>query len=176
VGIKPVKQVSSLPLLELGDNMRILHTKKQRLITVLPTLALLLTAALAGCNGKEDDTQTAPPTASPTMPMPSGPSTAGTNPAGTPGTAPGGPGGTMMNKPSANPNGEAGDVLITAKVKSALIADTQVGATGINVDTKSGTVVLRGKVKTAAAKQAAMADAKKMQGVKNVIDQLAVAP
>lgn len=82
----------------------------------------------------------------------------------------------MMNKPSQNPNGAAGDAVITAKVKSALIADTNVGATGINVDTKSGTVVLRGKVKTAAAKQAAMADAKKMQGVKNVIDQLTVAP
>jgi len=35
---------------------------------------------------------------------------------------------------------------------------------------------VRGKVKTAAAKQSALADAKKIQGVKRVIDQLAVIP
>lgn len=158
--------------------MRTISFHKIRL-TALPVAALMMTAALAGCNGKADEapaTPAASPAAAPATPMPSGPSTAGTNPSGTPGAAPGGPGGTMMNKPSQNPNGAAGDAVITAKVKSALIADTEVGATGINVDTKSGTVVLRGKVKTAAAKTAAVADAKKMQGVKNVIDQLAVTP
>lgn len=159
--------------------MRTPHSHRIRLAAALPVAALIMTAALAGCNGKGDEAQTTPaaaPSAAPATPMPSGPSTAGTDPSGTPGAAPGGPGGTMMNKPSQNPNGAAGDAVITAKVKSALIADANVGATGINVDTKSGTVVLRGKVKTAAAKQAAVADAKKMQGVKTVIDQLAVAP
>ena len=163
--------------------MRISYFNNKRLAVAMPIAALMMTAALAGCKGKEDDASSTPaaspsaaPAEAPGMPMPSGPSTAGANPSGTPGTAPGGPGGTMMNKASQNPNGAAGEAVITAKVKSALIADTNVGATGINVDTKSGTVVLRGKVKTAAAKQAAVADAKKMQGVKNVIDQLAVAP
>ncbi|MDQ2687632.1 MAG: BON domain-containing protein, partial [Armatimonadota bacterium] len=95
-------------------------------------------------------------------------------------TTPGGPsgpaGGTMMNQPSTNPNGAAGDGLITAKVKSAIIADTKVGAHNVNVDTKSGVVVLRGNVKTEAAKAAAEADAKKMQGVTKVVNQLTVNP
>ncbi len=82
----------------------------------------------------------------------------------------------MMNQPSTNPNGAAGDGLITAKVKSAIIADTKVGAHNVNVDTKSGVVVLRGNVKTEAAKAAAEADAKKMQGVTKVVNQLTVNP
>lgn len=153
--------------------MRTLNTNKTRW-AALPVAALLLSTALAGCKGKEDDTATTPPAA--TTPTAGGPSTPGMNPAGTPGAAPGGPGGTMMNKTSENPNGATGDAVITAKVKSALIADTKVGATGINVDTKSGTVVLKGTVSSAAAKEAAVADAKKMEGVKNVIDQLTVKP
>ena len=147
----------------------------------LPVAALLLTGALAGCGNKADDA--AAPTTTPattpmnaTTPTAGGPSTPGNNPSGTPGSAPGGPGGTMMNKESQNPNGATGDAVITAKVKSAIIADTKVGATGVNVDTKSGTVVLKGTVSSAAAKDAAVADAKKMQGVKNVIDQLTVKP
>ncbi len=159
--------------------MRTLNTNK--LWAALPVAALLLSGALAGCSDKADNTT--PPTTTPattpmnsTTPTSSGPSTPGMNPAGTPGTAPGGPGGTMMNKPSENPNGATGDAVITAKVKSAIIGDTKVGATGVNVDTKSGTVVLKGTVSSAAAKAAAVADAKKMQGVKNVIDQLVVKP
>ncbi len=164
--------------------MRTLNTNKTRW-AILPVAGLLLTGALAGCGNKSDDTATTPttPTTTPaTTPMNSstptagGPSTPGMNPSGTPGAAPGGPGGTMMNKPSENPNGATGDAVITAKVKSAIIADTKVGATGINVDTKSGTVVLKGEVSSAAAKEAAVADAKKMQGVKNVIDQMTVKP
>ena len=161
--------------------MRTLNTNKMYR-AALPVAALLLTGALAGCGNKSDDTATTPtttPAATPTAattPTAGGPSTPGMNPSGTPGAAPGGPGGTMMNKQSENPNGATGDAVITAKVKSAIIADTKVGATGVNVDTKSGTVVLKGTVSSAAAKAAAVADAKKMQGVKNVIDQLTVKP
>lgn len=155
--------------------MQTLNTNKTRW-AVLPVAALLLSTALAGCKGKEDDAATPPPPPAVTTPTAGGPSTPGTNPAGTPGAAPGGPGGTMMNKTSQNPNGAPGDAVITAKVKSAIIADTKVGATGVNVDTKSGTVVLKGDVSSAAAKAAAVADAKKMQGVKTVIDQLTVKP
>lgn len=151
--------------------MQTLNTNKRW--AVLPVAALLLSTALAGCKGKDDTT---PPPPAMTTPTAGGPSTPGSDPAGTPGAAPGGPGGTMMNKTSQNPNGATGDVVITAKVKSAIIADTKVGAKGLNVDTKSGTVVLKGEVSSAAAKAAAVADAKKMQGVKNVIDQLTVKP
>ena len=158
--------------------MQTLNTNKIRW-AVLPVAALLLSGALAGCKGNEDATPTTTPATSPmnsSTPTAAGSSTPGTDPSGTPGAAPGGPAGTMMNKPSENPNGATGDAVITAKVKSAIIADTKVGASGLNVDTKSGTVVLKGTVSSEAAKTAAVADAKKMEGVKNVIDQLTVKP
>ena len=126
--------------------MRAPKTQRFRL-TALPVAAFALMATLAGCTDKAGDTTPAAPTS--------------------------GPSGTMMTKP---PQSAAGNAIITAKVRSALIADAAVGADGINVDTISGTVVVRGKVKTAAAKQSAVADAKKVQGVKRVIDQLEVAP
>lgn len=132
--------------------------------------ALVAVSVLAGCKGK-DEADNAPSTAPAT-----GASTPGVNPGASPGTAPGGPGGTMMNKPSTNPAGVPGDMLITAKVKSALIADTKVTARDLNVDTKSGTVVLGGKQATAEAKTAAIADAHKIEGVKNVIDHVSVKP
>ncbi len=135
--------------------------------------ALLAVSALAGCKGK-DEADSAP--AAPASPGASGASTPGTDPGASPGTAPGGPGGTMMNKPSENPAGAGGDALITGKVKSALIGDTKVAARDINVDTKSGTVVLGGKQATTEAKAAAIADAHKIEGVKNVIDHLTVKP
>ena len=148
--------------------MRLLTNNSGRWAIVLPVAALMLTAALAGCKGKDEESAT------PTTPA-SGASTPGTNPeTTTPGATPGGPGGTMMNKPSTNPNGAPGDALITAKVKSALIKDTI--AKSINVDTKSGTVVLGGTVANATDKATAIADAKKIEGVKNVIDHLAIKP
>ena len=146
---------------------------------VLPFAALALTAALAGCGSKGQTANMTPPapnSAPGAEPSATGASTPGMNPAASPGAMPGGPGGTMMNKPSMNPAGAPGDALITAKVKSTLIADTKVGAADINVNTKSGTVVLEGKQATAAAKTEAIADAKKIEGVKNVIDHLSVKP
>lgn len=140
-----------------------------RWAVVLPVAALMLTAALAGCKGKDEEA------AAPATTPASGASTPGTNPeTTTPGAMPGGPGGTMMNKPSMNPNGAPGDALITAKVKSALIKDTI--AKSINVDTKSGTVVLGGTVANATDKATAIADAKRIEGVKNVIDHLTIKP
>ncbi len=155
-------------------DMKIGNAKLGRL-AVLPLAAMMVASVAVGCKSDKDDSANVPPPAA--TPNASGTSTPGTHPGTTtPGTAPGGPGGTMMNKPSANPMGTVGDGVITAKVKSDLIGDTRVGATSINVDTKSGTVVLRGSVKSAAAKQAALSDARKMQGVKNVIDQLSIKP
>lgn len=131
------------------------------------------------------DTGTATPTPSPDNAGPNGaPSTAPAK-AGdgataitnrTPKAAPGGPGGTMMNKPSTNPAGALGDAEITLRVKNALIADTNVKASAINVDVKSQVVVLRGTQATQAAKNAAAKDAAQIKGVRQVINQLAVKP
>lgn len=153
--------------------MRTPTLRSNRWAIVLP-VAAMMTAALAGCNGKEEaQAPTTPPTAA--SPAASGSSTPGTNPeTTTPGAMPSGPGGTMMNKPSTNPNGAPGDALITAKVKSALIKDTI--ASTINVNTKSGTVVLEGKVANAKDKATAISDSKRIEGVKNVIDHLSIKP
>ncbi len=177
------------------------HTQESRTQTALP-LALLMAAALAaGCHNSQGQTDTTPgnPTPGPVTsdtktatPVPS-PDNAGPN--GTPGAAPapagpgasavtnrpptaapGGPGGTMMNKPSTNPAGALGDAEITLRVKNALVADTHVKASAINVDTKSQVVVLRGSQPTQAGITAALADAKQIKGVHQVISQLTVRP
>ncbi|BDI28911.1 hypothetical protein CCAX7_009620 [Capsulimonas corticalis] len=140
----------------------------------LSLAAALAVALTAGC-GKKDE-ETAPPPSQPStmtpVPAAGAGATATTN--APPATAPGGPGGTMMNKPSTNPNGAIGDAQITMKVKNALIVDSKVAAKDINVDTKSETVVLRGTQADAASISAAVADAKKIEGVKQVINQLTV--
>ncbi len=151
--------------------MRFSFIPQNRLSFAVPIAALLLVSSLAGCKGKDDEAAT-PTATTPVTPNASGGSTPGTDAAGTPGAMPGGPGGTMMNKPSTNPNGVPGDMAITAKVKSALIKDTI--AKGINVNTKSGTVVLQGEVANLKDKQTAITDAKKVEGVANVIDHLTV--
>jgi len=165
----------------------------------VPCAAALLGMAFAGCHNSEGQTDTSQsnPTPGPVVtdtktatPLP-GPNTAGPN--GTPGnapaaagkgttavtnlpptTVPGGPGGTMMNKPSTNPAGVLGDAEITLRVKNALIADTNVKGSAVNVDTKSQVVVLRGSQATQAQITAATNDAKQIKGVKQVISQLAV--
>lgn len=129
------------------------------------SLAAMLTVALAaGCGPKTEEktADTTAPATAPAAPTPGAP------------VQPGGPGGTMMNKPSTNPNGALGDAQITMKVKNALIGDTKVAARDINVDTKSQTVVLRGTQATPAAISAAVADAKKIEGVTKVVNQLTV--
>ena len=152
--------------------MQRLTTLRMRKAALAPIAALALVTVLGGCKGKDEAETPTAPQATPAT----GASTPGTDPGASPGTAPGGPNGTMMNKPSENPAGAAGDALITGKVKSTLIADSKVAARDINVNTKSGTVVLEGKQATAGAKTAAIADAKKIEGVKNVIDHLSVKP
>ena len=147
-----------------------MNPTRSRLAATLPLTALMAASLLAGCHKDKDSDDTTTPAA----PVATAPAT---TPAGSSGpAAPSGPGGTMMTKPSTNPNGATGDGLITLKVKSAIIADTKVGAHNVNVDTKSGVVVLRGNVKTAAAKAAAETDAHKASGVTKVINQLTVNP
>ena len=55
-------------------------------------------------------------------------------------------------------------MVLTPRVKSALIADKQLKSAHINVDTMQGAVVLRGKVHSTAQKQHAAAVAKKAMG------------
>jgi hyperosmotically inducible protein len=65
---------------------------------------------------------------------------------------------------------------ITTSVKSKLAADDTVKAYQIDVDTKDRVVTLTGKVGTAAAKEQAVQIARGTEGVREVVDNLTVAP
>lgn len=71
---------------------------------------------------------------------------------------------------------ELSDSWITLKTKLALLADEKVDSTDVSVATKGGVITLRGKVATDEAKQAAEADAMKIEGAKKVVNHLVVVP
>ena len=66
------------------------------------------------------------------------------------------------------------DTWITAKTKIAMFADSRVKGSEMNVETNQGAVMLRGKVDSDAAKQAAENIAKGIDGVKTVKNELQV--
>jgi hyperosmotically inducible protein len=66
------------------------------------------------------------------------------------------------------------DAWLTAKTKIALFADARVKGSEINVETTQGAVMIRGKVDSDAAKQAAEDIAKGLDGVKTVKNELQV--
>jgi hyperosmotically inducible protein len=70
----------------------------------------------------------------------------------------------------------ASDGWITAKTKIALFTTKGVSSTAINVDTVDGVVTLHGKVYSADEKAKAEAEAKKIDGVKEVRNLLQVVP
>jgi hyperosmotically inducible protein len=81
---------------------------------------------------------------------------------------------------SANALGKAdektpiNDSWLTSKTKIALFADARVKGSEINVETTQGLVMIRGKVDTNEAKQAAEGIAKGIDGVKTVKNDLQV--
>lgn len=68
------------------------------------------------------------------------------------------------------------DSWITAKTKIALLADSRVSSTSVNVETQKGMVYLRGKVESDAAKAAAEEVARGVDGVQAVRNDLQVVP
>ncbi len=66
------------------------------------------------------------------------------------------------------------DTWLTAKTKIALFADSRVKGREITVQTTQGTVMIRGKVDSEAAKEAAEGIAKGIDGVKSVKNDLQV--
>jgi len=81
---------------------------------------------------------------------------------------------------SANALGKAdektpiNDTWLTAKTKIALFADARIKGSEITVETSQGSVTIRGKVDSDAAKQAAEGIAKGIDGVKTVKNDLQV--
>jgi hyperosmotically inducible protein len=66
------------------------------------------------------------------------------------------------------------DSWLTSKTKIALFADSRVKGRQVNVETKKGVVMIRGKVDTDEAKTAAEEIAKGIDGVKDVKNELQV--
>ncbi|MES2322088.1 MAG: BON domain-containing protein [Pseudomonadota bacterium] len=66
------------------------------------------------------------------------------------------------------------DTLITGKVKAALVADPELKATEINVETFKGTVQLSGFVASPDDIPKAVALARKVSGVKSVKNDIAI--
>ena len=68
------------------------------------------------------------------------------------------------------------DASITAKVKTALMAEPGLKSLDINVDTRDNNVTLAGTVGSAELKQKATQIAQQVEGVKSVSDQLVIKP
>lgn len=68
------------------------------------------------------------------------------------------------------------DATITARVKTALLNDAQVGGLRIDVDTALGVVTMSGTVKSATEEQRAMQLARAVPGVRDVKSTLQVTP
>jgi hyperosmotically inducible periplasmic protein len=66
------------------------------------------------------------------------------------------------------------DAAITTKVKSAVFAEPGLKTLQINVDTKDGVVTLSGTVDTPVMKDRAMQIAQHVDGVRSVVDNLAI--
>jgi hyperosmotically inducible protein len=66
------------------------------------------------------------------------------------------------------------DASITAKVKAALMADSQMKATQISVETNQGTVQLSGTVDSKNQEAEAVKIANKVDGVKSVSDMISI--
>lgn len=68
----------------------------------------------------------------------------------------------------------ASDIWITSATKMRLLTDSRTPALDINVETQAGVVTLFGIVPSQEAKAAAAADARKVSGVKRVVNELQV--
>ncbi len=76
----------------------------------------------------------------------------------------------------ANAGTAATDAVITTKINAALVADDQLKALKIDVDTKDGKVVLTGAAPDTGARDRATAMAKAVDGVVDVDNRLTLQP
>lgn len=68
------------------------------------------------------------------------------------------------------------DAAITASVKARMLDDAKVAGTSITVETLNGTVMLSGFARSAEEKATAETIARKVDGVRNVKNQITVRP
>ncbi len=147
-----------------------------RTLTLTAAVCLAL-AGLGGCNrdadkldtSKAPDTTTPPPSTAPATP-PAGDATATAPSATTPPATTPTPGTESTSERSAGQTLD--DAGVTAKVKAALVAESGVDGTKINVDTFNGRVTLKGEVPNKAQVDKAAQVARGIEGVKEVDNRL----
>lgn len=126
-----------------------MRTAKQSVLT-LSAIALVTGGLLSGCEKKTTTTTTPTGTATTTTVSP-----------------------TASAATTADRVGDAAsDAALTAKVKTALLADDEVKGLRIDVDTRNGVVTLNGTADTAAHVSRAETVAKGVDGVKSVENKL----
>jgi hyperosmotically inducible periplasmic protein len=144
------------------------------LMTAVVSLAL---AGLAGCNRDADQAATTSRAPDAMTPPPAATTTPVTPPAAT--TPPAAD--TTATAPasgSTTPDVDRGagqtvdDATVTAKVKAALLAESGVDGTKINVDTFNGRVTLKGEVPSKTMIDRAVQVARGIDGVKDVDNRL----
>lgn len=123
----------------------------------------------AGCDQRNDTATTSgvtPPPSTATAPMtPTDQATAAASSAG-----------ERVAAATEAAGDKMGDAAITAKVKTALMAEPGIRSLEINVDTRDNNVTLAGTVPSAEVKVRAMQIAQGVEGVRSVSDQLVVKP
>jgi hyperosmotically inducible protein len=132
--------------------------------TLLTTAAVSIAlAGLAGCGPDVDNTAVAP--VEPVVPPVAAP-----EPVAPQGTAPDG----VLPPPDADRSVGTviDDATVTAKVKAALMAESGVDGTRINVDTTAGKVVLKGEVPSKTMIERALQVARGIEGVRDIDNQL----
>jgi osmotically-inducible protein OsmY len=85
-------------------------------------------------------------------------------------------GGGASMRPELVTNVITDDTMITARVKTSLLNDTQVAATKIDVSAANGVVTMSGTVKSKADETRAIELARQTEGVKDVISTLEISP
>jgi hyperosmotically inducible periplasmic protein len=85
-------------------------------------------------------------------------------------------GGMGIHPATATANAATDDATITARVKTALLNDTQVAATKIDVATVNGVVTMSGTVKSKDDEARAIPLARQTSGVKDVKSVLQINP
>jgi hyperosmotically inducible protein len=68
------------------------------------------------------------------------------------------------------------DSWITTRVHSKFVGEDLLKDSDINVDTKDHVVTLKGTVMSAAGRARAVSEAKEVEGVRRVVDQLTIGP
>jgi hyperosmotically inducible protein len=83
---------------------------------------------------------------------------------------------SVANEPPKQAADYIEDTVLTARVKSALLADRSIKAVDISVDTNRSEVALSGRVENEEQRRTALQIASSVQGVARVRDQLKVQP